>query len=157
MKKSLINIAILISVSVVILAGCSTNTQRENTTIGAVSGAVVGGLAGSLIGGGTGQVVAIGVGAVAGALAGGYIGHSMDSTDNNSAHQALNNPTNQSSTWENKKTGTQYTVRPTSRVMTYKGHKHCRKFETTAIISGKTHTMHGIACRQADGSWVSMK
>ena len=32
MKKSLINIAILISISVVILAGCSTNTQHENTT-----------------------------------------------------------------------------------------------------------------------------
>lgn len=31
MKKSLINIAILISLSVVILTACSTNTQREDS------------------------------------------------------------------------------------------------------------------------------
>ena len=64
------------------LVACSSNTQNENTGIGAVTGAVLGGLAGSAIGQGTGKVVAVGAGIVAGALLGGYIGHSMDSSDN---------------------------------------------------------------------------
>lgn len=139
------------------LVGCSTNTQSQNTGIGAVTGAVAGGLAGSLVGGGAGKVVAVGVGAVAGALLGGYIGHSMDSSDNNHLNNAMNNnPTNKSTTWTNKQTGARYTIAPTSNMMTVNGNPNCRRYYSTAIINGKKQKLSGVACRQADGSWHAM-
>lgn len=158
MKNSLVNVAILISMTMLVLVGCSsTNTQRENTTIGAVTGAVAGGLAGSLIGGGTGRAVAIGVGAIAGAVLGGYIGHSMESTDNQAMNHALShNPTHKSTTWNNTKTGTKYTVTPTSNKMAYNGNANCRQYETTATISGKSQTVTGIACLQSNGKWQTV-
>ncbi len=152
--KSLVLAATIASVG---LAGCSsTNTQQENTGIGAVTGAVAGGLAGSLIGGGTGKAVAVVGGAIAGALIGGYIGHSMDSTDNNQMLAAMNNPKGQSSTWVNQKTGTTYTVTPTSNMITVNGNPNCRRFYTTAIINGKKQSSSGVAC-QSNGTWVSVR
>ncbi|WP_114834787.1 RT0821/Lpp0805 family surface protein [Aquicella lusitana] len=140
------------------MAACSTNTREQNTGIGAVTGAVVGGLAGSAIGSGTGQVVAIGAGAIVGALVGGAIGHSMDSSDNMRATNAMeNNPTNKSTHWRNKKSGTRYTVTPVSGRMTVNGNPNCRKYRTSAIIDGKRKTVYGVACRQADGSWQTVR
>lgn len=156
MKKTLISTVIICSM--VGLVGCSTNTQSQNTGIGVVSGAVVGGLAGSLIGGGAGKVVAIGVGAVAGALVGCSIGHSMDHSDNTTMSNAMySNSTNQGTTWTNNRTGATYTVVPTSKMMTYKKHHNCRTYYTTAVISGKTQKVYGVACRKADGSWYVVK
>lgn len=139
------------------LVGCSTNTQSENTGIGAVSGAVLGGLAGSLIGGGTGKVLAVGVGAIAGGVLGGYIGHSMESSDTQRVNDAMeNNPTNQATTWTNQKTGTRYTVAPTSNKMTINGNPNCRRYYTTAVIDGRKQKVSGIACQQDDGSWKAV-
>lgn len=42
MNKLLINAAVL-TASISLITGCSTNTQSQNTGIGAVGGAVVGG------------------------------------------------------------------------------------------------------------------
>jgi surface antigen len=157
MKNALVNVLILISVSMLTLVGCSSNTQSENTGVGAVAGAVIGGVAGSAFGAGTGRAVAVGVGAVAGALLGGWIGHSMDHSDNQSmCHTLDRNKTNQSSTWHNKKTGAQYTMTPTSKVMSYNGNNYCRQYETTATISGKTQTVTGTACRQSNGTWQTV-
>jgi surface antigen len=154
MKNSIISVLIAISMSLLALTGCSSNTQQGNTTIGAVSGAVVGGLAGTAFGAGTGRAVAVGVGAVAGALFGGWIGHEMDHSDNTRCCHTLDrNAPNHPHTWKNKRTGAQYTVKPTSRVMTYNGNNYCRQYETTATMNGKTQTSSGIACRQANGSW----
>jgi surface antigen len=154
MKNVLVNIAVLISVSMLALVGCSSNTQSENTGVGAVAGAVIGGVAGSAFGAGTGQAVAVGIGAVAGALLGGYIGHSMDHSDNQTmCHTLDRNKTNHPSNWHNKKTGATYSMKPTSNVMSYNGNSYCRQYETTATISGKTQTVTGTACRQSNGSW----
>lgn len=155
MKKVLLNLFVaLMSIS---LVACSTNTQKENTAIGAVGGAVVGGLAGSLVGGGTGQVIAIGAGAIIGALVGGTIGHSMDSSDQSKTYYTLDhNGKNRSTTWTNTKNGTTYTVTPVSKRFTVNGNHNCRKFRTSAMVDGKTENMYGVACRQADGSWKSV-
>ena len=154
MKNSIICVLIAISMSVLALTGCSSNTQDQNTTIGAVSGAVVGGLAGTAFGAGTGKAVAVGVGAVAGALFGGWVGHSMDHSDNSSTCHAMDhNAPNQPSNWKNKKTGAHYSIQPTSNVMTYNGNNYCRQYESTATMSGKTQSSSGVACRQANGSW----
>jgi len=154
MKQIVTNVAIIISASLLALAGCSSNTQNENTTIGAVGGAVVGGLAGSAFGAGTGKAVAVGVGAVAGALFGGWLGNSMDHSDNSSSCGCLsNNTTGQSSSWKNKKTGARYTMKPTSDIMAYNGNNTCRKYEITGVVNGKKDTQSGIACKGANGTW----
>lgn len=155
MKNGLMKLAILLLS--VCLAACSTNTQEQNTGIGAVTGAVVGGLAGSAIGAGTGQVVAIGAGAVIGALVGGGIGHSMDSSDTTKTYVVLDkNPTNKVTRWKNTSTGQTYMVVPVSDRMTMKGNPNCRKFRAVAIINGKKQHVYGIACRQMDGTWRAM-
>jgi len=148
--KSVLAKSVLLAVSIS-LVGCSTNTQNQNTGIGAVTGAVVGGLAGSLVGGGTGKAVAIGVGIVAGALVGGYIGHSMDSSDRANVYNSVSS--GRSSTWENQKTHTKYRVVPSKHYVKVKGNPNCRTFTTTAMVNGKTQNVKGVACRQADGSW----
>lgn len=153
MKKVLINLAIATTTVSLALTGCSKNTQNENTATGAVTGGVLGGLAGSLVGGGAGTAVAIGVGIVGGALIGGYIGHNMDSTDYSNMNRSLSNRTNEGTTWKNERTGTTYTVVPTSRYITVNGNPNCRRFFTIANINGEDKKVYGTACRQSDGSW----
>src|SRR5689334_10281114 len=124
MKKGLVAlIALLLSIN---LVGCSSNTQEQNTTLGAVTGAVVGGGAGAFVGQGLGKAVAIGVGLVGGALIGGYIGHHMDSTDNAKMNTSMNNATYKQTTWTDEKTGASYSMAPTSKVMAVQGYTTCR-------------------------------
>ncbi len=142
----------------VFVASCSTNTQKQNTTIGAVSGAVVGGLAGSLVGGGTGKVIAIAGGAILGGLLGGYIGHSMDSADNSKLSTTLNNNAKgQTNTWKNPNTGARYMITPTTGWITVNGNPNCRKYRSVAMENGKKMKTRGIACRQTDGAWMIVK
>lgn len=158
MNKLLLNFSLLLFCMGLVLAGCSSNTQSENTGIGAVTGAVVGGAAGSFVGQGAGRAVAVGVGAIAGALLGGYIGHNMDSTDTANANNAMsNNEENEPTTWHNKKTGSRYTVAPTSKMMTVNGNPHCRRYYSTAYEDGEKRKISGIACRQPNGMWEVMK
>lgn len=159
MKNSLINIAILISISTLILVACASNTQKENTTVGAVAGAVLGGVAGSTIGAGTGQLLAMGVGAVAGGLLGAAIGHNVQSADTDNMNNSLDhNAVRKTSKWKNSSTGTKYTITPMSTAMTYKGHGPCRKFRSTMTPAGQPQQVtNGIACRQQNGDWVAVQ
>jgi surface antigen len=159
MKTSLIHLAILISVTTLILTACTTNTQKENTAIGAVAGAVLGGAAGSAIGSGAGQLLAIGAGAVAGGLLGGAIGHNMESSDTQKMNNSLeHNSVRKTSKWKNKNSGTRYSMTPMSQSMSYNGQENCRKYHSTVTIAGgQQQVVNGIACRQADGSWQAVK
>ncbi|HLF67323.1 MAG TPA: RT0821/Lpp0805 family surface protein [Gammaproteobacteria bacterium] len=150
-------VAILALLLTLNLAGCSTNTQKENMTAGAVAGALIGGGAGAFIGQGVGTAVAVGVGIVGGALIGGYIGDHMDSSDNAKMNASMNNPTNKRTDWKNDKTGASYSMAPTSKVMAINGNGACRTFHTKATIEGKTQEVDGTACRQTDGTWKSIK
>jgi surface antigen len=151
MKKTLSTIAVmLLSVN---LVSCSTNTQGQNTALGAVTGGAAGGLIGGLAGGGA---IGIGAGIIAGAVVGGLIGHSMDSTDHETMNHSMDSKTNHTTRWTNPKTGATYTTTPTSRMMTYNGNSNCRRFTTTATIHGKTHYSHGIACLQSNGKWKAV-
>lgn len=157
MKQLIVKTAILVASIGLVVSCSSANTQNENTTIGAVTGAVVGGVAGSAIGAGTGQVVAIGAGAVVGALIGGYVGHSMDHSDNVQASNALeNNAPMKPTHWKNKKSGAHYTMIPTSKRMTMNGNSDCRSYRTIAWIKGKKQQVTGTACRQSNGTWVTV-
>jgi surface antigen len=156
MKNSLVNVALLVSISTVTLTACSTNTQKQNAMAGAVAGAVLGGIAGSAIGQGTGQLVAIGVGAIAGGLLGSAIGSNMPSVDSQKMNNALDhNPVRKTSIWTNKQTGAKYTMTPMSAAMNYKDYDLCRKYYGTVTMQGeKPKSMRGIACRQGNGNWV---
>jgi surface antigen len=157
MKMSLVNTAILVSLSMLALVACSTNTQRENTTVGAATGAILGGIAGSTIGAGTGQLLAIGVGAVAGGLLGGAIGGNMESTDTQKINNTLDhNQVRKTSKWTNNKTGTKYTMTPMSQTMSYHGEQHCRKYHGTINDGSKQEVLKGVACKQSDGSWKTI-
>lgn len=145
---------LLVLVLSVSLASCATNTQKENTGIGVATGAVAGGLLGSLVGGGTGKAVAIGVGIVAGALIGGKVGSSMDSSDQTHLNNSINS--GHPASWQNTKTNSTYTVVPSKKYVTVNGNRYCRNYTTTAVISGKTTKVHGVACRQSDGSWKAV-
>ncbi|MBX3709213.1 MAG: glycine zipper 2TM domain-containing protein [Gammaproteobacteria bacterium] len=158
MKQACFKTALLIASIGLVVSCSSANTQSQNTTLGAVTGAVVGGVAGSAIGAGTGQIVAIGAGAIAGALIGGYVGQSMDHSDNVQTYYALEHtPKQKAYHWKNKKTGKQYTVIPSSKHVAMKGYSDCRKYTVVADIKGKKQRVHGVACRQADGSWKAIK
>lgn len=151
--RNIIAKAAVVALSFNIVA-CSTNTQQQNTGVGAVTGAVVGGVAAGVIGSSPAVVVGS---AIVGALVGGAIGHSMDSTDTAQTYSSLNGNTNKGTTWTNPKTGTTYTVVPTSAPFAYKGYNNCRRFHTTAVFAnGKRHNYYGIACQKANG-WVSVK
>lgn len=153
MKSSLLNVALLITVSTLTLVACSSNTQRQNTTAGAVAGAVLGGVAGSAIGAGTGKLVAIGAGAIAGGLLGGAIGRDMDSVDKQKIYHTLDhNQKRKSSRWKNKD-GTKYTMTPLTNTIVYKGQRPCRKYRATITNSGERKVERGIACRQPNGTW----
>lgn len=150
MNKTLIHITLL--ASMVSLAGCASNTQGQNTGIGAATGAVAGGLAGAAIAGGT--PVGVGVGAVVGGLVGGVIGHSMDSTDNQTAYASLKNaPTNTPTKWTNPRTGATYTIVPVSGMITVNGNPNCRNYRTSVMSNGKLQKVYGTACMQSDGTW----
>ncbi len=152
MKKLLTSLTLATTLAV---TACSTNTQNENTGLGAVTGAAVGGLG---IGAAGGNAAAIGLGIVGGALIGGFIGNKMDSSDTATSNEAMHsNGTNQTRSWVNSRTGTAYTMTPTSGLFTVKGNSNCRKFHITATMKdGKTRSHYGTACLMKDGKWHSI-
>lgn len=154
--KKILACMVIVTASASLMTGCSsTNTQSQNTALGAAGGAVVGGVASGVLGG---NPVAIGVSAIAGALVGGYIGHNMDSSDSTSfSNTLLSNKKNMPTHWTNPKTGVVYDVTPTSDRMTINGNPNCRNYKATATIHGKKHTRYGTACLQSDGTWVKVK
>lgn len=151
MKKIFTKIVLMLAC--ISLVGCNQMTKQD---VGTVTGAVAGGLLGSQFGGGGGRILAIGVGTLAGAFIGGAIGKSMDETDRLKMNQALeSNNVGQPAYWQNRRTGTEYTVVPT-RDVSYEGNQYCREYRSTAIIAGKKQQVYGTACRQPDGSWKIM-
>lgn len=152
MKRILINLALLTTMG---LVGCSTNTQNENTALGAVAGAAVGGVGVGALGG---NAVGIGAGIVGGALVGGLIGHSMDSSDQVKSSTVIKgNSTNQTTKWVNHKTGITYTMTPTSDLFTVNGNPNCRNYHFTSTKHGKIHQYDGTACLMQDGKWHAIR
>jgi surface antigen len=145
-------VLLLVSIS---LVACSSNTQKQNTGIGVATGAVVGGVVGGVAG--AGKAVAIGAGVLIGALIGGVVGRSVESSDRTKMNSAMNNPTNQPSYWRNSHTGATYRVTPRSNLITINGNPNCRKYETIGTIDSTRQRIHGVACRQSNGSWQAIR
>ena len=146
--------SVLSGVLLVTLSGCATDPTNEQG--GQVLGGVLGGVLGSQVGGGNGRTAAIIAGTVAGALIGGSIGRTMDANDSKKAQNAFEyNRSNEPAKWHNPDTGNDYTVTPTRTYAAQDSGQSCRDYTTDAVIDGRHETVHGSACRQADGSWKS--
>lgn len=154
-KSSIKLVALMIGAGMTGLVGCASNTQGQNTGLGVAGGALVGGGIGAAVAtGGT----SIAVGAIAGGLIGGVIGYNMPSSDKTQMYRVMNNtPTHHHKHWVNKKTQTSYYLTPTSNKMAYSNYQTCRNYDLAAIHDGKRQVVQGIACRQPDGSWTSIK
>lgn len=121
--------------------------------LGALLGGAVGAAAGAQIGSGSGKTAATIAGTIIGALVGGNIGRTMDQVDQNCIGQVLEQaPTGKAVAWRNPDQGSQYQVTPTRTYQTSTG-QHCREYQTTIVIAGRTENAYGAACRQPDGSW----
>ena len=136
--------------AIAIAAGCAAPPTQQQQ--GMVIGGILGGVLGAQVGEGHGRTAATILGALAGVAIGGSIGRSMDDTDRlKTAHALETVRTGVPSRWRNPDTGHEYTVVPTR---TYdRGGSPCREYTIDGVIGGKKESIHGTACRQADGSW----
>ena len=139
------------------LALASCQGQGPKQTGGTLLGAGLGALAGSQIGGGKGQLAAVAIGTLAGAWMGSEVGKSLDRADQlhmrqNSQSALETNRSNQTSSWQNPDSGHSGTMTPQRTYQTASG-QHCREYQQTVTIDGKTESAYGTACRQPDGSW----
>lgn len=148
-------VTIAITLSAMLLAGCST-TGGEKQTIGMLGGAAAGGLLGSQFGHGSGKLAMTGLGVLAGGLLGSEIGASLDKADRLALEQntqrAYVAPLNQPIVWNNPNNGNQVVVTPT-RDGTAANGEYCREFQQSITVGGQTQQGYGTACRQPDGTW----
>lgn len=140
--------------AIVLLAACAEGQEKQS--IGTVVGAGLGALVGSQFGSGKGQWVGVAVGALAGGWAGSEVGKSLDEADRMKAQQTAqkaleNNPSGQTSFWQNPDSGNSGSYTPTNTVKD--SGKDCRDFESTITVDGKTEPSKGRACRDTDGTW----
>lgn len=125
--------------------------QRDK--IGMVIGGVAGAALGSQFGKGDGKLAATILGTVAGVVIGGSVGRSLDRADETCMGQALEHaPTGRRVAWTNPDTGARYDITPTQTFQQEDG-RYCREYTADALVGGRTQTVTGVACRQADGSW----
>ena len=156
--KKLIALGLSMTLAASLLAGCTGEPGGLSKQAGgAVLGGIGGGLVGSRIGSGRGQTVGIIAGTILGALLGGEIGRQLDERDRLMMAQATQSSlertsSGQASQWRNPDTGASGTITPRPAYQTSAG-QHCREFQQTITVGGKTEQGYGTACRQPDGSW----
>lgn len=148
---------IAVVASILAMTAC-TNESGEISKQGmlGVGGAVAGGVIGHNVGKGSGNVAATIAGTVIGGLAGSEMGKSLDKADaaylRKTQQQAFeSNRSGTTSSWKNPDSGASGSITPTR---TYESNgRHCREYNQTVNIGGKTERAHGTACRTPDGSW----
>jgi surface antigen len=140
-----------------LLVACADGQYGQKQTVGAVLGGVAGGLLGSKVGGGGGKLAATAFGTVLGGLLGSEVGKTLDKTDKLYAARVTNSalekqPVGSTSGWKNPDSGNSGTVTPTRTYQADSG-QHCREYQQSITVGGRTEKAYGTACRQPDGSW----
>ncbi len=137
-----------------LVTACETKEQQ-----GTVAGAVVGAGVGSLFGSGGGRVAAIAGGAVVGGFIGNRVGKNMDDKDRRQAQaaqkQAETAPVGEQIAWNNPDSGNSGTVEVVQEGQDADGN-NCRQFKHTVNAGGETQAKTGVACKRADGTWVTV-
>ncbi len=130
------------------LAGCTSDSSLSPTAAGGMG-------VGAAAPGSAGPVVA---GAAVGGLVGGVIGGSLDEQDRQRAYAA------EMKALEYGGPGTPVGWRGDSGAYgtviagpayARPGNPQCRDYSHTIYVLGKPQTARGVACRNADGTWVS--
>lgn len=159
MTNKCIAAAVAGAIAVGALAGCE-NVERgtgvsKTTQTTAVLGAATGGLIAGVAGAGSGWIA---FSALGGLLAGGLLGEYLTDDDKNKAGQANANAVqNQSpgerTTWNNPDTGHSGATDVNQEFRDAEG-RLCKTFTQTVVVDGQTEQVEGVACKQADGSWM---
>jgi len=91
-------------------------------------------------------------GTLAGTAPGSVAARAMDDNDRRRAASALETLANgESSVWRNRETGDSFVFTPT-RSFDLRGAR-CRNFKLEVSVGGRSDSIGGSACRQADGAW----
>lgn len=144
---------ILLAASVVVFTTSGCESRESNQIGGGLLGATAGAVIGAQFGGGVGQLVAVGIGTLAGAFAGSEIGKRITPTDHSYADERAYHTleTGKPTRWHNPESKHWGEMSAGPRVKRHG--KLCRQYTQTIYIDGKPHKAHGLACREADGSW----
>ncbi len=153
MKTSRIAVALAATLTA---AACASDAGQKESA-GTLIGAGLGGLAGSQFGSGSGKLAAVGVGVLLGGLLGREVGRSLDAADRRYMAETQQSSleyqrTGTMSSWQNPDSGHSGTFTPTKSYESPAG-QPCREYTQTVIISGRTETAYGTACREANGDW----
>jgi len=156
---------IVIALTASLLAGCTepdgspgrgimNGGALSKSDVGTAAGVIGGGVIGSTIGSGAGQVAATIGGALLGGMLGNSIGSSLDRADMDSYDRASQRAmeTGRTQSWRNSSSGNRGSIHPRKRYRNDEG-QYCREYSQTIYVDGKSHTGHGTACRESDGSW----
>lgn len=134
------------------LAGCATNTPRQNQVLGTTVGAGLGAALGANSGPSPGPITLIGVGAIVGALIGSTYGNYMESSDRERALQAI--AEGKSASWTNPETKVAFTIKSVPHCVTVDGNPRCRQFTATQTTTdGATRHIFRTACLGSHGKW----
>lgn len=149
--KALITATLIVAFTLS-LGACTK--EETGTLLGAIGGAVIGDALG---GRGTGKVIAVAAGTMAGAYIGREIGKSLDKADRAAMQERTqysleSTQSGTTSTWANPDSGNSGTITPQPSYAN-KTDEHCREYQQTVTVGGKTETAYGTACRQPDGTW----
>jgi len=141
------------------LAACSADSGPKEVG-GTAVGAVAGGLLGNAIGGSAGNRVAgTLIGAAFGGFLGNRIGASLDDEDRRRAYaaqmQALESgPSGAPVAWRNPDSGRYGNVVPGPAYQM--NGQNCRQYSHTVYVDGRPQTQRGTACRNPDGTWMTI-
>ncbi len=132
----------------------TTIGRCDREQLGQILGGIAGGVIGSQVGEGRHRTIATVSGIIIGIVVGGEIGRRMDEQDHACMSQALEYAQNEQPVQWTSRSGATYLVTPGAP--STGSDQVCRPYVTRIRIDGREQTERGRACRQADGTWVSV-
>jgi surface antigen len=140
--------AATLTLTLILMAGCTTTSAQNSALLGTLAGSTLGALtfknkiSGAAIGGGAGMLV-------------GYIvGNEMDKYDRNQVSQTLETmPSGQAATWVNPDTRTRYQAIPEPPRQYGDGRIERDVTLQARMPDGRMETIYAKAYRQPDGTW----
>jgi len=140
------------------LGGCETIERETGLGKGAQTGVLGGAATGGVIAAIAGASPAwIAASTILGAVAGGFLGDYLSKRDREqhaeSSYKAFETEkTGGQSSWNNPESGNSGTTKIDAVYRTSAG-KLCKDFTQTIKAGGKTETINGTTCQEADGTW----
>ena len=157
-KGKLASAVLVAALGATALGGCESVERETGLSKGAQTGVLGGAATGGVIAAIAGASPAwIAASTILGAVAGGFLGDHLSKDDRDqhaeSTYQAFESEKAGGQTsWNNSESGNSGSTKIDSVYRTSAG-KLCKDFTQTITADGKTETMNGTTCQEADGSW----